>query len=58
MTAAGNDNIAALRRALIESSVRIEDVTRTLVDTRPAWWPRSTSEIDEWPDEPTIRRAR
>jgi hypothetical protein len=29
----GNDNIAPLRRALIDSSVRIEGVARSLIDT-------------------------
>lgn len=56
---AGNDNIAALRRALIASSVQIEDVGRMLVDTpQPTRWPRATSEIDEWPDEPTLKHTR
>ncbi len=89
---AGNDNIAAIRRALIESSVRIEGVARALVDTAPARWPRGTEEIEplgravaeaddkwdevtlrptgdewgdaptlrpeDWPEEPTLRRAR
>ncbi|MBA2540529.1 MAG: hypothetical protein H0V17_12885 [Deltaproteobacteria bacterium] len=56
---AGNDNIAALRRALIASSVQIEDVARMLVDTTvPARWPKATVEIDEWPDEPTLERVR
>jgi hypothetical protein len=56
---AGNDNIAALRRALIASSVQIEDVGRMLVDTpQPTRWPRATSEIDDWPDEPTLKHTR
>jgi hypothetical protein len=41
---AGNDNVAILRRTLIASSVRIENVARLLTDA------------DEWPDEPTLRR--
>ena len=54
LEAAGNDNISQLRRTLIESSVQIEDVVRTLVDSpdparRPAF-------DGDWLDVPTIRR--
>lgn len=56
---AGNDNIAALRHALIASSVQIEGVARMLVDTpQPTRWPKATVEIEEWPDEPTLKRTR
>jgi len=60
---AGNDNIAPLRRALIESSVRIEDVARALVGTGPVRWPHATQshaalaeqDNDDWLDVPTLR---
>ena len=66
---AGNDNVAPLRRALIESSVQIESIGRMLADSpMPAWhtdrsredrrFARGTDQLDEWVDQPTIRRAR
>lgn len=36
LEAAGNDNVAPLRRALIEASVQIEDTTRALLALRDA----------------------
>ena len=57
LEAAGNDNVAELRRALIESSVAIEDVARALVDTPVPRWPRGTEPIDEWMENQiTLRR--
>lgn len=63
---AGNDNVAALRRALIASSVQIENIARSLVDAPiqpPARWARATEEIegtrgpiDDWSDQPTLPR--
>ena len=61
---AGNDNIAPLRRVLIESSVRIEDVARELVGTVPMRWPQATQsnapiteqDNEDWLDAPTLRR--
>jgi hypothetical protein len=58
---AGNDNVAALRHALIASSVQIENVARSLVDTpliAPTRLARGTEQIDEWGDQPTLRRPR
>jgi hypothetical protein len=58
---AGNDNIAALRRALIEAGQH-ENVGRSFTDTPPARWPRSTQQLIEdedradWADLPTRRR--
>ena len=47
---AGNDNVAELRHALIASSVQIESITRSLVDS-----PDPGEPVDDWPDEPTLR---
>jgi len=62
LEAAGNDNVGPLRRTLIESSVQIESVVRSLVGIQPSRWPRATESFepvdDDWPDEPTLRRAR
>ncbi len=61
---AGNNNVAPLRRALIESSVQIESVGRMLSDSPPPAWSeqprpariaRGTEPLDEW-TEPTLRR--
>jgi hypothetical protein len=57
LESAGNDNIAALRRQLIASSVQIEGVGRSIVGSpEPTRWPRGTEQIEDWPDEPTLRR--
>jgi hypothetical protein len=65
---AGNDNVAPLRRALVESSVRIESIGKVLSDqpALPPWssdrrLARGTVEVepdDDWLDPPTLRRAR
>lgn len=64
---AGNDNVAPLRRALIESTARIESIGRVLspAPSLPEWSPersrmaRGTEEVDDdWLDAPTLRRAR
>jgi hypothetical protein len=47
LEAAGNDNVAILRRTLIASSLQIESVARQLVEDAP--------DVDDWPDEPTLR---
>jgi hypothetical protein len=58
LESAGNDNIAALRRQLIASSVQIEGIGRMIVDVpEPSRWPRATQELDtDWFDQPTLRR--
>jgi hypothetical protein len=57
LEAAGNDNVAALRRALIESSVKIEGGARGLVDSQIPRWPRGTEALDEWMEQQvTLRR--
>jgi hypothetical protein len=59
-----NDNVAELRRRLIESSVAIiaiESITRSIVTAEPTRFARGTESIDalnEWNDQPTLRRAR
>jgi hypothetical protein len=69
---AGNDNMAALRRQLIESSVQIEGVGRAIIGPAEPQQPpppppqrlaRGTEPIDdsdrtEWIDQPTLRRVR
>ena len=58
---AGNDNIAPLRRALIESSVSIESICQ-LIEALPESEPRiargteAVEPIDEWGEQPTLRR--
>lgn len=63
---AGNDNIAPLRRALIESSVQIESISRLLdgrcpkaeSEPRIARGTESIDPIDDWIDQPTLKRVR
>lgn len=60
---AGNDNIAPLRRALIESSVQIESISQLLegrcpkAESEPRL-ARGTEPLDEWIDQPTLKRVR
>lgn len=51
LEAAGNDNVARLRKTLIESSVQIEDVARSLVDSPEPG-------TCEWNDIPTLPYPR
>lgn len=56
---AGNDNVAPLRRALIASSVQIESISKFI--DGPCGSPRfarGTEQLDEWIDQPTLRRVR
>jgi hypothetical protein len=63
LESAGNDNVADLRRRLIESSVAIEGIARALVSapTEPRL-ARGTEAVespaDDWSDQPTLRHAR
>ena len=54
---AGNDNVAPIRRALIASSVQIESISK-LIGEAPcqARLARGTEQLDEWIDQPTLRR--
>lgn len=61
---AGNDNIAPLRRALIESSVSIESICQLIEgrcptaesEPRIARGTEAVEPIDEWGEQPTLRR--
>ena len=63
---AGNDNVAPLRRALIESSIQIENIGRMLAGAPMPEWShgrdrlaRGTEPIDdEWSDQPTLTASR
>lgn len=56
-----NDNVAELRRRLIESSVAIEGIARSIV-TAPVEprLARGTEpvDVDDWSDQPTLRHTR
>lgn len=53
---AGNDNIAPLRRALIASSVQIESISSLIEGRCEPRLARGTEQLDEWIDQPTLRR--
>ena len=65
---AGNDNIAPLRRALIESSVQIENIGRMLAGAPMPEWSHGRDRLargteplvieDEWGDQPTLTASR
>ncbi len=61
---AGNDNIAPLRRALIESSVQIESISQFIegrcpkTEARLARGSEAVEPIDEWVEQPTLKRQR
>jgi hypothetical protein len=53
---AGNDNVAPLRRALIASTAQIESLSKLIECDKEPRLARGTEPLDEWIDQPTLRR--